>query len=162
MLPSFETPRLILRPRTMAELEDCLAMDRDPEVTRYVAGPWADPAAHRGFVEARITAAYPEGLGYWTVRGRTAEARFLGWVPLIPLDGRGPEIEIGWRFNRAAWGQGYATEAAAPVLAHARDPLGDTVVADIHPDNTASMRVAEKIGLRRIGPDGHGAIRFAG
>jgi RimJ/RimL family protein N-acetyltransferase len=162
VLPSFETPRLTLRPRTMADLEDCLAMDRDPEVTRHVAGPWADPAAHRRFVEARITAAYPEGMGYWTVRGRAAGAPFLGWVLLIPLDGEGPEIEIGWRFNRSAWGQGYATEAAAPVLAHARDTLGITVVADIHPDNAASMRVAEKIGLRRIGADGHGAIRYAG
>ncbi|OWJ60875.1 GNAT family N-acetyltransferase [Inquilinus limosus] len=146
----------------MAELEDCLAMDRDPEVTRYVAGPWTDPAAHRRFVEARISTAYPKGLGYWTVRGRTPEAPFLGWVLLIPLDGEGPEVEIGWRFNRTAWGRGYATEAAAPVLAHARDMLGIAVVADIDPDNVASMRVAEKIGLRRIGPDGHDAIRYAG
>lgn len=157
-LPVFGTPRLILRPRTMADLPDCLAMDRDPEVVRYIDGPWTDPAAHRRFVEARITAAYPDGLGYWTVRTRTSEAAFLGWVLLIPLDGT--EIEIGWRFTRASWGHGYATEAAAPVLAHARDTLRISAVADIHPDNAASMRVAEKIGMRRIG--GHGAIRYAG
>lgn len=160
MLPSFETPRLTLRPRTMADLADCLAMDRDPEVVRYIDGPWADPAAHRAFVEARITAAYPDGLGYWTVRTRTPEAAFLGWVLLIPFDDT--EIEIGWRFTRASWGRGYATEAAAPVLAHARETLGVAAVADIHPDNAASMRVAEKLGLRRIGPDGHGAVRYAG
>ncbi|WP_205944781.1 GNAT family N-acetyltransferase [Pelagibius litoralis] len=46
------------------------------------------------------------------------------------------------------WGRGYATEAAAPVLAHALQGLGlDAVVADIDPLNAASIRVAEKLGL---------------
>jgi RimJ/RimL family protein N-acetyltransferase len=159
VLPIFETPRLTLRPRTMADLEDCLAMDRDPEVVRYVAGPWSDPMAHRRFVEGRIQAEYPDGLGYWTVRTR-AEGSFLGWVLLIPVDGTGPEIEIGWRLVRTGWGRGYASEAAAPVLAHARETLGIQAVADIHPDNAASMRVAEKIGMRRLGPAADGAIRY--
>jgi len=158
MLPSFDTPRLRLRPRTMADLEDCLAMDRDPEVVRYIDGPWSDPLAHRRFVEARIQAAYPDGLGYWTIRTRT-DAAFLGWVLLIPLDGTGPEIEIGWRLVRASWGRGYASEAAAPILAHARSH-GIRAVADIHADNAASMRVAEKIGMRRLGPADDGAIRY--
>lgn len=154
MPPCFETPRLALRPRTLAELEDCLAMDREPEVTRHIDGPWTDPDAHRRFVTDRITRAYPDGMGYWTVRTRTPESRFLGWVLLIPADTVGPEIEIGWRLVRAAWGHGYATEATAPVLAHARGTLGVTVIADIDADNIASTRVAEKIGLRRIGPVG--------
>ncbi len=65
VLPSFETPRLTLRPRTMADLPDCLAMDRDPEVVRYIDGTLVRPGgASRLFVEARITAAYPAGLGY--------------------------------------------------------------------------------------------------
>lgn len=40
MQPVFETQRLILLPRTLADTDDCLAMDNDPEVTRFVAGPW--------------------------------------------------------------------------------------------------------------------------
>lgn len=162
-LPRFETRRLILRPRTMADLAACLAMDRDPEVIRYVDGLWSNPIEHRRFVKGRIAAAYPDGLGYWTVVAKT-DGSFLGWVLLIPVDGVGPEIEIGWRFVRASWGRGYATEAAASVLAHARDTLRLPVVADIDPDNAASMRVAEKIGMRRIGPSRHrdqDAIRYA-
>jgi hypothetical protein len=47
----------------MADMEARLAMDRDPEVTRFIIGPWADPVAHRAFVAARIHAAYPTGMG---------------------------------------------------------------------------------------------------
>lgn len=153
ILPTFRTPRLLLRPRTLADLEACLAMDRDPEVTRFVAGPWNEPQAHRAFVEARIRYVYPAGLGYWTV---LAPDGFAGWILLTPLDLRGPEIEIGWRFVRACWGRGYATEAARPVLAHALDTLSlPAVVADIDPANTASLRVARKLGLQRSGPVGY-------
>jgi hypothetical protein len=57
-------------------------MDRDPEVTRFIVGPWADPVAHRAFVEARIHAVYPTGMGYWSV---FASDRFVGWILLTPL-----------------------------------------------------------------------------
>jgi hypothetical protein len=66
-LPTFRTPRLTLRPRCLADLDACLAMDRDGEVTRFVAGPWSDPIAHRAFVADRIRRCYPPGMGYWTI-----------------------------------------------------------------------------------------------
>jgi hypothetical protein len=40
-LPTFTTARLTLRPRTLADLDPCLAMDRDPLVTKFIHGPWA-------------------------------------------------------------------------------------------------------------------------
>ncbi|PLX39178.1 MAG: GNAT family N-acetyltransferase [Hyphomicrobiales bacterium] len=156
-LPTFETERLLLRPRTMDDFDACLAMDRDPLVTRYVAGPWSDRAAHEQFVRARMASDYDSGLGYWSIFAKVDPATFLGWVLLIPVDAVGPEIEIGWRLVRSAWGKGYASEAARPVVAHAFETLKlDIIIADIHPDNTASMRVAEKAGLvfRRDGTYG--------
>ncbi|MGH7040531.1 MAG: GNAT family N-acetyltransferase [Acetobacteraceae bacterium] len=148
-LPEFRTERLTLRPRAMGDVDACLAMDRDPEVTRFVIGPWTDPVAHRAFVVERIRHHYPSGMGYWSV---LAPAGFVGWILLAPRDLVGPEIEIGWRLARAAWGQGFATEAARAVLAHALGTLRlARVVADIDPANTASVRVAEKLGLRPAG-----------
>ncbi|NTI15021.1 GNAT family N-acetyltransferase [Agrobacterium rhizogenes] len=148
MLPTFETGRLILRPRTMADIEECMAMDRDPEVTKFIPGPWNDPEAHRLFLTNRIQADFGEGLGYWSVFAKDNPEQFLGWILLIPADAVGPEIEIGWRLNRLTWGKGHATEAAKPVLAHAFTTLGlECVIADIAPGNTASIRVAEKLGL---------------
>ena len=160
--PIFRTARLIVRPRTIADLDACLEMDRDPEVTRFIAGPWHDPAAHRAFVLERINHVCPLGMGYWSI---LAGGRFVGWVLLTPLDLVGPEIEIGWRLIRAAWGQGFATEAARPVLRHALVTLGlPRVIADIDPANVASEAVARKLGFRPAGQviyDGRPVTRFA-
>jgi RimJ/RimL family protein N-acetyltransferase len=133
----------------MEDLEASMAMDRDPEVTRFLPGPWTDPIAHRAFVEERMRHACPVGMGYWSI---IAPEGFVGWVLLTPLDLHGPEIEIGWRLVRAAWGRGYATEAAGPVLRHALNTLGlPEVIADIDPENTASVKVARKLGFRPAG-----------
>ncbi|WBU57744.1 GNAT family N-acetyltransferase [Paracoccus sediminicola] len=152
-LPEFRSERLWLRPRTLRDYDACLAMDRDPEVTRHIPGPWADPELHVAFLRTRITSDYGPGLGYWSVFARSAPDRFLGWVLLIPEDAKGPDIEIGWRFIRAAWGRGYAREAARLVLDHG---LGDLalprIVAGIAAANHASIRVAEKIGMRPLAP----------
>jgi RimJ/RimL family protein N-acetyltransferase len=170
-LPDFETSRLRLRPRSLADTEACLAMDREPDVARFVpevlrmvCGPEADAIAHRAFVEERTRGPYPRGLGYWTICPRAAEDVFLGWVLLIPVDAVGPEVEIGWRLRRSAWGQGYASEAAAVLVPHGLIGLGlPEVIADIDPANLGSIRVAEKIGLRRRGPTPQwdGLVRYA-
>ena len=71
----------------------------------------------------------------------------LGLVgPWTPPDW--PEAEIGWMIlSDAAEGTGIATEAAKAAVAHAYDSLGwDTVVSYIAPDNTRSIRLAEKLG----------------
>ena len=151
-LPTFDTARLTVTPRTLADLTACLAMDRDPEVTKFITGPWSDPDRHEAFVRERIETDFGEGLGYWSVFSRKRLDHFLGWVLLIPYDGVGPEIEIGWRFNRDAWGKGFATEAARPVLEHALKTLAlQRVVADIDPENLGSIQVAMKIGMMDVG-----------
>ena len=145
----------------MADTEACLAMDREPEVTRFVpevrrlvAGPQADAVAHRSFVRERTRGPYPPGLGYWTIRRRDGEDAFLGWVMLIPLDAQGPEIEIGWRLRRSAWGQGYAPEAAAVLLRHGLAKLRlPEVIADIDPGNLGSVRVAREDRPQAMRPD---------
>jgi len=164
LLPSFASQRLALKPRTLADLDDCIAMDRDPDVTRHVEGPWHEPDAHRQFVVDRITRAYPDGLGYWSIFERDAPARFVGWVLLIPEDTHGPEVEIGWRrLVREAWGRGIASEAARIVVAHAFGTVGlESVVAGIAEGNVASQRVAQKLWMKREGNvDGYVRFRLA-
>ena len=144
--PRLATARLVLRPRRLGDTEACLAMDRAPEVTRFIDGPWGEPAGHRAFIEARTRGPWAAGLGYWVVEEAGC---FLGWVLLIPEDGTGPEIEIGWRLRRAAWGRGIATEAARALLPHAFVTLDlPRMVAGIDPANRASLGVARKLGMR--------------
>jgi len=147
-MESFRTARLLLRPRNMGDFDSCLQMDSDPEVLRYVGPPWSNEEEHRAFLRRRIETPCPLGLGYWSIFPKTEATRFLGWVMLYPCSVAGAKVEIGWRLRRDAWGRGYATEAAAPVLAQgfAKADMAE-IVADIHPDNRGSMRVAEKLGL---------------
>ncbi|RJF94440.1 N-acetyltransferase [Oleomonas cavernae] len=151
-LPRFETKRLLLRQRTLDDLEASIAMDQDPLVVQYVAVPWSDPQSHRAFVLDRTTRAYPTGLGYWSVFPREDPDTFIGWVLLIPNKAVGPEIEIGWRFVRSSWGKGYASEAARPILDYGLQILGlPEIVAEIDARNHASIGVARNIGMRFTG-----------
>ena len=95
---------------------------------------------------------FGNGLGHWTLRLRTDPAGFVGTAMLIPIEGKGPDIEIGWRLPRAFWGQGIASEAARAVHTHARGVVArDELVALIHPDNAGSIGVASKLGFERAG-----------
>jgi RimJ/RimL family protein N-acetyltransferase len=124
-------------------------MDRDPAVTKFIAGPWSDPTEHRAFVKGRMKHDYPTGMGYWAIG---TPQGFVGWILLMPLDLHGPDIEIGWRLVRSSWRRGYATEAARPVLDHAWNTLRlRKVIADIDPENLASISVARKLGFSDAG-----------
>lgn len=157
-VPVLTTERLRLRPRMQADLDACFAMDREPGTLDWIdwpeaAGSWGDEAAHRAFIRDRIDGPYPPGMGYWVMEPGDGPAAFLGWILLIPEDARGPEIEIGWRVPTAHRGRGYAGEGGAAVLAHGLQTLRlPRVIADIHPRNAGSRRVAGKIGLRDTGP----------
>ncbi|MFC5460332.1 GNAT family N-acetyltransferase [Massilia niabensis] len=69
------------------------------------------------------------------------------------------DVDIGYAFASPHWGQGYAYEAASAVLAHAKNDIGlKRIVATVRPDNAASIRLLEKLGLRferSIEPAGH-------
>ena len=149
------TERLRLRPRTIADLEPCVAMDLDPQVHRFIFGDCPpDPLEHRERLRARIASGWPAEGGIWVVEWRHTSG-FLGWCGLFPLEDCGP-IEIGYRYVRAAWGRGIATEAGRAVLDHGFRALGfDTIVAVTHPANVASQRVLEKIGLKPRGAAFH-------
>jgi len=146
------TDRLVLRPPVEDDLEPFALMSADPEVMRHIGHgrPYDRGTAERAF--AMLLAHWNErrfGLRSALDRG-TGE--YLGFVGLstVPAGSLGAgETEIGWRLRRSAQGRGLATEGARAVLEHARDALGiDRLVALIQPANTASQRVAGKLGLQ--------------
>jgi RimJ/RimL family protein N-acetyltransferase len=146
--PVLTARRLCLRPRTIADLDACVAMDLDPAVHRYVFPQAPDRKRHEAHLRARLSSDWPPLGGIWVVEWR-ATLGLLGWCGVFPLEDTGL-IEIGYRYVRAAWGQGVATEAATAVLDHGFREFGfDPIVAVTHPDNRASQHVLEKIGLNR-------------
>jgi RimJ/RimL family protein N-acetyltransferase len=164
--PLLRTDRLLLRPWREDDLEPFAALNADPSVMEHFARPLDRPESD-AFV-ARIMAHFArEGFGFWAVEAP-------GVAPLVGLVGLArpafeahftPCVEIGWRLAAEHWGQGYATEAATAVLAHAFSPLGlPEVVAFTVPANQRSRRVMERLGMTRSPaddfehpglPDGH-------
>jgi RimJ/RimL family protein N-acetyltransferase len=147
---SIETRRLLLRPFRDADNEAYAAMCADPEVMRYVGdrGPlsrgdaWRQMAMLVGHWQLR-------GFGMWVVEERVTGA-FLGRAGLHFPNGW-PDREVAWAFARPHWGQGFATDAARAVLAHAFGPLAwPRAISLIDPDNHRSIRVAERLGERFV------------
>lgn len=152
---TFQTERLQLRGLDHADIPDCLRLDTDPSVMRYIGGP-VDAWTREGWLKQRIATGWPPRGGIWTVRTRDG-GRYLGWCGLFPIPLQsarfGPEVyEIGYRYMPYAWGRGYATEAARAVLDHGFRALGhEQIVGVTHPENYGSQHVLQKIGLRREG-----------
>ena len=94
------------------------------------------------------------GFGLWAAE-LVDEGRLAGFVGLnIPKEFPAllPAVEVGWRIDRALWGQGYATEGGRASVEFAFGELGlDRVIAIIHAENVASVRVAEKLGMAPCG-----------
>ena len=85
-------------------------------------------------------------LGWWAVEPRL-EARLIGWSGLQYLPETG-EVEVAYLLSRTWWGRGLATEAATACLQYGFEEFGlDRIVGLTHPDNVASQRVLEKVGL---------------
>ena len=149
MPDSFKTQRLTLRRWTDDDRAPFAELNADPEVMRYFPNVMnmqeSDAAVNRieqGFEN--------NGFGLWAVE---IDGRFAGFTGLnrtsfdTPM---GPHVEIGWRFARWAWGQGYATEAAQCVLDVAFTELGLSEVYSFTTEtNHPSERVMQRIGMAR-------------
>ena len=137
-------------------------MSADPDVMRYIGGPidraqcWRQMAIHAGHWVLR-------GYGNWAVEHKI-DGVLLGRVGVWNPEGW-PGLEVGWKLARHAWGRGYAGEAAQAAMDWAWDTLdAEQLISAIHPDNAASIRVAERLGLRRLRDDtvnGQRVIIFA-
>ena len=142
--PVLETERLRMRAFRRSDFEDYAALKADPEVQRYLSGIWDRGRSWRHL--AFLMGHWPlGGAGIWAVEQKETNA-FVGAVGFCEPEGW-PGFELAWTLARRWWGMGYATEAARAALDHAFYMLEkDRVISLIHPDNHASIRVAERIG----------------
>jgi RimJ/RimL family protein N-acetyltransferase len=147
VIPTLVTERLFLRPIRRSDLDAYAALNADPEVQRYMSTgtePWDSGRTwrHLAFLLGHWELG---GTGSWAVE-RRADGEFLGVIGFWEPAGW-PDSELAWRLARRWWGNGYATEGARAALAYAFEELGrERVISLIHPENRASIRVAERIG----------------
>jgi RimJ/RimL family protein N-acetyltransferase len=145
-----ETPRLIVRELDRGDLDRLAAIYADPDVMRFIGegGPLGRERAAAAIERERANLAergYGEGA---TILRETGE--LIGVCGLIvwpDIDGV-PELEIAYLLDAPWWGMGFATEVASAIRDFALDELGrERLVSCIYPENAASIRVAEKIGM---------------
>lgn len=131
-------------------------VDQDEEVMRYLNGGKRSSMADIEQTMLPRMAKYLDpalGYGIWQVR-RLSDQAYLGWVLIRPMgfDTGTPakdDVEIGWRFKRAYWGQGYASEAAQAVATAvlANKPQVQYLSAIAVEDNLGSIGVMRKLGM---------------
>lgn len=147
-----ETERLLIRPFELDDAEQIHAVWSDPEVMRWIpSGPLPTLDATRQKIQRFLAHQAAHGFSLWPVRER-ATGRIVGDRGLLLIGWTGPEVELAYRFGRASWGQGYATEAAGACLRYGFEVLVlERIIAVTDPTHVASRRVMEKNGLRRVG-----------
>ena len=153
-IPTLNTERLILRPFEPGDAQALYTILQQEDILQYF--PTTDPPPMdrvEKLIERQIAHWQEHCCGWWAViHGQ--EGNLLGWNGLQYLP-ETDEIEVGYLLSKLYWGQGLATEGAAASLQYGFEVLDlDFIVGLVHPDNIASQRVLEKIGLSftRIAP----------
>jgi len=150
--PTLHTPRLCLRPFTSADADALFALHSSAYVLRYWdAPPWSERERAERFIAACRQMA-EEGSGARLAIERVSDGAFIGWCGLTRWNPDYRSASLGYCLDDAAWGQGYATEAARALLQWAFDTLDlNRVQAETDTRNAASARVLEKLNFMREG-----------
>ena len=154
MIPEIVTSRLRLRAHRIEDFPASAAMWGDREIATYIGGrPLSEEETWARFL--RYSGHWTVmGFGYWLVEEQATgafvgEVGFADWKREIQPSIQGIP-ELGWVFAKRAQGKGYATEAALAAIEWSRANLpSPSICCLIHPENVASIRVADKCRFRR-------------
>ena len=148
-----KTPRLTLRPVTMADLSTTYAYAGDQENTRFMMflpdADEAETALHLAEAEEQWHMDVPERYEFAVC----LDGKHIGGVTLYMQEGRS-EAELGWVLHRDYWRKGYITEAANAVIEMARTLGVRRIFACCDSENVASYRTMLKLGMRLCKDDG--------
>ena len=145
-----QTEQLILRHLVMDDLDELFSLYQDPEIRRYFPNGVKNLDDTKEELEWYLNG-HPEHpkLGLWaTVHKETG--KFIGRCGLLPWEiDNMPEVEIAYLLDKTYWHQGLATEAALGIMKYGFENLNlSRLICLMHPENLASQRVAERIGMK--------------
>jgi RimJ/RimL family protein N-acetyltransferase len=149
MKRALETTRLRLQPCRSVDVELTHALWSHERVRRFLFdGRVITPDEARSFVLESLANFEQSGYGLWLVFVRESN-RLVGFAGLLRSEEEVPNLIYG--IHPDFWGEGYATEAARAVLSYALEKLAlAKVKADVDEPNVGSVRVLEKLGMKRV------------
>jgi [ribosomal protein S5]-alanine N-acetyltransferase len=147
-VPILRTERLVLRPLAPRDAEPLYAIMSDDETMRFWDWPaFTDYTTVAEIVAGQIADMAVGRSAYWAVSLASGGPVF-GACDLSEIDARQRRAELGFLFNRAWWGNGYAVEAMAAVVTYATETLGlERLWARLHAGNEGSRRLLERLGF---------------
>lgn len=145
------TPRLVLRPFAATDVDLLVPIFAKPAVWEFPYGRGFSRQETQAFLDQQVSHWTAYGFGCW-LASEAGSGRPLGYVGLsVPtfLPELLPAVEVGWRFDPDVWGRGYASEGAVAALHYGFETLGLAKICSVpQSENQASVRVAERIGMR--------------
>lgn len=141
----FETDRLLLRELNISDAENFYKLNSDFDVIKFTGdNKFTSVNEAKTFLE-NYTEYKKYGYGRWAVLSKSDD-KFLGWCGLKYNEEQ--LVDLGFRFFKKYWGNGFATEAAKGCLDYGFSELHlETIVGRALKKNTASIKVLEKIGM---------------
>lgn len=150
MIVLFQSTRLLFRQFTLDDADLIVELNSDPAVMQYLHEPPTTKENAEEVLRNIILPQYESGLGRWAVHLKYTQ-EFIGWCGLKFIKEKN-EIDLGYRFKKQYWGKGYATEAAQTCISYAFAHLNiQKIIARAHVENSASLHVIEKCGMRFLG-----------
>lgn len=149
-IPLRKTDRLTLRSFRAADVKPLHRIMGQPDMLRYFPSS-SPPDMERveRIIKGQLDHWELYDYGWWAVE-ENEEGQFIGWAGLQFLPDT-DEMEIAYMLDRVYWQRGLATEAANSGLQYGFHQLqAQQIVGIVHPENVASIRVLEKLGMTFI------------
>ncbi|MEO8669827.1 MAG: GNAT family N-acetyltransferase [Tahibacter sp.] len=144
--------RLGFRQWRPTDLDLAISLWADANVTHLIGGPFAETAI-RQRLDEEMRMQRERGVQYWPLF-LLESGEFAGCCGLRHADAREPAYELGFHLHRQQWGKGLASEAAARVIAHAKESLSlAAIFAGHHPENGGSRRILAQLGFIGTGDE---------
>lgn len=143
----FETTRLFIRPAKIEDAYNLFTLNSDPEVVRYTGdASFTSMIDAQNIIKERMISQYEK---YKMSRFMVflKDGTFIGWSGLKYFPETN-EVDLGYRFMKKFWGQGYATESSRVWLKYGFETLQrQKILATAMPDNISSIKVLQKLGM---------------
>jgi len=141
-----ETPRLVIRSFRVDDHDAYHAVVSDPDVMKHLGGVLSKDQSMK-YIELALQTESGSGFARYAVELKDS-GELVGMCGFAPVK---DYIDLGYRFTKSTWGNGFATEAASAVVDYGFTKIGfSEIVGLTHPDNHASIKVLKKLGFNYV------------